>query len=313
MLIRLGYACISETLAVTSSSSYTYTQFCKDEDDTKLDQVIRSNLEALEQILVYNIKNHIHFYRLSSGIIPLATKAGVLYDYVEPYRKEYQRLGQIIKESNMRVDFHPNEYCVLNSMREEVVLQSIEILKYHYQLLEQLGIKNKVLILHIGSMAGGKIRSLSRFCRVFAQLDPKIQRAIAIENDDKVYNIDDCLELSKRLNIPIVFDYHHHICNPGKLTMDEFLPQVFQSWKGCRPKIHFSSPKSKQKKEFRSHHDYIDSDVFLAFLQKIEKYFWDIDVMIEAKKKDEALFRLIREIKYKTDYQFVDDTSFFIS
>ena len=34
--------------------------------------------------------------------------------------------------------------------------------------------------------------------------------------------------------------------------------------------------------------------------------------MIEAKKKDEAMFRLIREIKYKTEIQFLDDTSFML-
>ena len=32
--------------------------------------------------------------------------------------------------------------------------------------------------------------------------------------------------------------------------------------------------------------------------------------MIEAKMKDDALFRLVRELKYKTNYKFIDDTSF---
>ena len=34
--------------------------------------------------------------------------------------------------------------------------------------------------------------------------------------------------------------------------------------------------------------------------------------MIEAKMKDEALFRLVRELKYKTDYKFIDDTTFIV-
>ena len=34
--------------------------------------------------------------------------------------------------------------------------------------------------------------------------------------------------------------------------------------------------------------------------------------MIEAKSKDDALFRLIRQIKYNTNYKFIDDTSFMI-
>ena len=32
--------------------------------------------------------------------------------------------------------------------------------------------------------------------------------------------------------------------------------------------------------------------------------------MIEAKAKDEAMFKLIRELKYKTNYYFINDTSF---
>ena len=44
--------------------------------------------------------------------------------------------------------------------------------------------------------------------------------------------------------------------------------------------------------------------------EKIKKYNVDIDVMIEAKAKDDALFRLVRELKYKTNYKFIDETSF---
>ena len=38
----------------------------------------------------------------------------------------------------------------------------------------------------------------------------------------------------------------------------------------------------------------------------------DVDIMLEAKAKDEALFKLIRQLKYKTDYTFFDETSFYI-
>ena len=62
----------------------------------------------------------------------------------------------------------------------------------------------------------------------------------------------------------------------------------------------------------RSHHDYIESDSFITFIESIKHLNYDVDIMIEAKKKEEALFRLIRELKYKTNYQFIDDTSFIV-
>ena len=74
--------------------------------------------------------------------------------------------------------------------------------------------------------------------------------------------------------------------------------------------MHFSSPKGK--KDFRSHSDYIDGDEFIKFIEILKKYDRDVDIMLEAKEKDDSLFRLIRYIKYKTNYVFVDDTSFIV-
>ena len=34
--------------------------------------------------------------------------------------------------------------------------------------------------------------------------------------------------------------------------------------------------------------------------------------MLEVKGKDDSLFRLVRYIKYKTDYKFIDDTTFLV-
>lgn len=310
--VRLGYACISDTLKVTSSSTYSYSNFIKEQDFLKLDRVILSNFFALESILKYNIKNNIHFYRLSSNLIPLATKKEVDFDYINKYKFYYRNLGKMISDSCMRVDFHPSEYCVINSVKKEVVNQSIELLEYHYNLLDALNIKDKMLVIHVGNGALGKKNAISRFCNVFLTLDKKIQDIIAIENDDKVFNIDDCLLISKRIGIPVVFDYHHNQCNPGEMKLEEALNEVFASWRGKKVKMHFSSPKSKLKREFRSHHEYIESDSFINFLEFLKKYNYDIDIMIEAKKKDEALFRLVREIKYKTEYLFLDDTSFIV-
>lgn len=312
MEIRLGYACISETLNLTTSSTYTYTNYIKTHDFDKLDHIIISNLRNLEEILQYNIKNQVHFYRLSSKLIPLATKKEVEFDYIKKYKDIYQKLGKIIHDNNLRIDFHPDQFCVLNSIHEETVENSIEILKYHYQILDAFNIKDKVLILHIGSNVFGKEKSLQRFIKNFRNLPKYLQEVIAIENDDKIFTIEDCIYLNEVLGIPIVLDYHHFICNHIDHHIENYLDTIFSSWKGKTPKVHFSSPKNLTKKEIRSHHDYINSDDFISFLQMIKDYHYDIDIMIEAKKKDEALFRLVRLLKYKTDYEFIDNTTFLI-
>lgn len=310
MQIRLGYACITETLPITTSHTYTYTNFLKEKDYQKIDSIIKLNLFSLKKILIYNIKNNIHFYRISSNLIPLATKNDVSFDYLTPYKKDYQEIAALIKNNNLRVDFHPSEFCVINSTKKEVVKQSIDILKYHYNLMKILQITNQVLVVHIGSSAFGKKNSITRFCHNFMLIPKEIQKVIAIENDDKVFNIDDCLEITRRLSIPIVFDYHHHFCNPGTLSLEDTFPLIIESWHQKIPKVHFSSPKGLAKNTIRSHSDYIDSEEFIKFIKKIAKYNSKVDIMLEAKKKDEALFKLVRELKYYQDFPFSDETTF---
>lgn len=311
MIIRLGYACITETLTgITTSSSYTYTNYTKEHNKTKLDRIIKSNLTDLGKILDYNISNNIHFYRLSSKLIPLATKKEVVFNYLSKYDKYYEYLSKKIEDSRMRVDLHPDQFCVLNSTNKDVVKNSIEILKYHYNILNKLKIKNKVLVLHVGSNAFGKSNSLTRFINNYMALPKSIRDTIVVENDDKVFNIKDCLYLNEKLNVPIVLDYHHHFCNNDGINLYDYIEDIFNTWKNINPKVHFSSPKNLTKKEIRSHNDYIDSNKFIEFVEDIKHFDYDIDIMIEAKKKDEALFRLIRELKYKTNYKFIDDTTF---
>jgi len=304
--VRLGYVAISMAVDATSSSLYTYTEYLKNNSLDKLDKVIISNLEGLEKIIDYNLFNNIHFYRMSSKLIPLATKGDVIFDYIDKYREYYDRIGKKITDSGMRVDFHPDQYTVLNSTKKEVVNSSVETLKYHYKLLDALGIKDKVILIHVGSSVFGKDNSIRRFINNFKSLPKYLQKVIAIENDDKVFNIDDVIKLSDKLNIPIVLDYHHYKCNSSEIDY----VKVFDSWGNIVPKIHFSSPKSSR--EFRSHNEYINSDDFIRFIEEIKIYNKDVDIMLEAKGKDDALFRLVRELKYKTNYKFIDETTFVV-
>ena len=314
MLVRLGYAVISKTLeAQKLFRTLTYTNYLKEGTGTKkLEEIILHNLNGLEEILKYNVKNNIHFYRLSSSLIPLATHNNVDYDYESKIKDTLQHIGSYINANNLRIDTHPDQYCVLNSVRNEVVLASIQTLKYEASILNMLKIKKPLIILHVGSSEGGKEEGIKRFKQNFLKLDNEIKKMIAIENDDKVYNIKDTLSLCEDLEVPMILDYHHHICNNDNLDINTYLPKIFATWQKITPKIHFSSPKSKLKRDFRAHHDYINVQDFIAFMQILKKFNQDVDIMIEAKMKDEALFRLVRELKYLTNYNFLDDTSFII-
>ncbi len=314
---RLGYVSLPKTLSITSSKTITYTHY--QAMDSKLQKahltsLVEQNLEALFEILKYNVKNQIHFYRLTSNLIPLATLETVPFDYITPFRKQYQAIGNYILENHLRVDMHPDQYCVLNSSQPKVVKGAFTILDYHARILDAMNLPDAKLILHVGSSQGGKKRSISRFIHNFQKLPSSIQKRIILENDDKVYTVTDVLALCKALNVPMVLDYHHFLCHNNKELISDFYPAIFATWEKEKlpPKVHFSSPKNRTKKDFRSHHDYIQVDDFICFLEEVKSYTSTLDVMIEAKQKDVALFQLIRELKYKTDYRFIDETTFIV-
>lgn len=313
MKVRLGYVAISKALNITSSSTITYTNYVnKNYTVEKLNEIIKNNLDDLKEIMTYNVKNNFHFYRLTSKLIPLATHDKVSFDYITPFKKEYQEIGKIINDNSLRIDTHPDQYAVLNSTDKKIVKNTFQILKYHYEILKALNISQPKIILHVGSSACGKKASITRFINNFNKLPEYIKKCIAIENDDKVYNVKDVLYLCEKLNIPMVLDYHHYVCNNDGEKLEYYIKSILNTWKDLTPKFHFSSPKSMLKKEFRSHNEYVNVDEFIKFLNLLKPYNKDVDIMLEAKAKDDAISRVIRQLKYKTNYKFIDESTFII-
>lgn len=312
MKINLGYVALPITLDITSSHTMTYTRYQmlgSELGNAQLHKIILSNFDALEKILYYNYKNKIHFYRLTSNLIPLATHSKVHYDFYEQYKERYKKIGELIRDYHIRVDMHPDQYCVINSIHNDVVDASIRLLNHHVKIMELMGIEMK-LVLHMGGGTYGKKAGMNRFMKVFRSLNPKVQSKIILENDDKLYHAEDVLEVCRMLEIPMVLDYHHHLCNPSKTSITMLLPKIYETWKkeNLVPKIHFSSPSSAR--DFRSHHDYIEMGHFIDFVELLKQYERDVDLMIEAKKKDEALFRLVRQLRFNN--YVLDGTTLFL-
>ena len=295
MKIRLGYACISNAIKDTSSSNLTYSYFKKlgNLGYDKLESVITSNLKSLEKILKYNVKNDIYFYRMSSRIIPLLTHPNVNID-LNKYKAYFVNIGKIINDNKMRVDLHIDPYYVLNSVNNNVVQSTINICKIYRNMFNLMKIKSNI-IFHIGGKTISKEEGIKRFIKNYNLLDKDIKDLIIIENDDKIYNILDCIEISKKTSVKICVDYHHFKCNNCGENIKDYLKNIFSVYKEL-PKMHFSSPKSK--KEFRAHSEYVDVKEFVDFLSILKEINMDLDIMIEAKMKDDALFRLVRQLKY---------------
>ena len=240
---------------------------------------------------------------MTHTMFPLLTHPNVSIDYKEIFKDDFKRLKETISRYNIRIDTHPDEFCLLTSEKINVTNNSIEILKFHLEIFKLLGINGKC-ILHIGSSKPTKEEALNRFKINYNKLPNELKNLIILENDDKTYTVTDTLLISEELNIPMVLDYHHYICNHEKNErLDKLLPRIIKTWENTNlnPKMHFScSLNSKQK---RNHSTYLNYNSFIKFLKLLKPLNTDIDVMLEAKGKDEALFRLVRQLKFYKDFK----------
>lgn len=320
MKIRLGYVAISMKLGkkVTSSSSVTFKNYSKlsskEERLNKLKTVALSNLDDLARILKYNAENNIHFYRITSALIPLVTHPEVGYwGHREIFKKDFEYIGRIINENHMRVDTHPDEFNVLNSTNPRVVANTKLNLICQTEWFEDMNYKEGKMVLHVGGATGGKEEGIKRFIDNFNEYPEEITSRLIIENDDKTYTAKEVLNLCENLNIPMVLDVHHHNCNNNGEEVQELIERIFNTWnkENIPPKIHFSSPREFEND--RKHADYINGEDFVKFLEKAKIIDRDFDVMLECKMKDEALYKLSEDIKrIKPEYEWVDESTFIV-
>lgn len=303
MNIRLGYVAIALSLPkITTSSTVTYSNYCKlksDEDKlNKLKKVTLSNITALEDILKFNIEKDIHFYRLTSKLVPLSTHPDVMWDYLKYFERDFKSIGALVCKNNLRIDTHPDEFNVLNSTKPHVVQNTITNLSDQLKWFKAMNYSNGKMILHIGGGEGGKDAGLNRFKENIKLFPKDIVDTLIIENDDKLYTAKETLSLCEDLNLPMVLDVHHHYCNKNNDdSLLDILPKVFNTWinQPLPAKFHYSTPRDGSKD--RKHADFINAMDFIEFIEKSIPFNKDMDIMLEAKQKDLALFQLVNDIK----------------
>jgi UV DNA damage endonuclease len=301
MKIRFGYVANALGLWDASpSKTLTFARYSalpKNERMEKLKSVTAQNLQHTKRILYYNIAHEIELYRFSSSLVPLATHPEVMWDFLTPFKNEWEEIGNLVQLFELRVSFHPNQFTLFTSQREEVTTNAVKDMEYHFRMLKAMNALDTGLInIHIGGAYGDKNSSLNRFHQNLKNLPKEIKMLMTLENDDKTYDIRETLITCEKENIPMVLDYHHFMANTGECDLALYLHRIFKTWNNSTivPKVHISSPKSDQA--YRSHADFVSLDFVLPFLKMAKELNQDFDIMIEAKQKNLAMQRLVDEI-----------------
>jgi len=222
-------------------------------------------------------------------------------NWYELFQSEFEQIGFFIRENDIRVSMHPDQFVVLNSPNSRIIENSISELKYHCMVLDAMRLDETAKVqIHIGGVYGNKIEALTRFARTYNTLDNAIRRRLVIENDDHLYHLRDCLELNRQINIPSVFDiFHHELLSNGE-PLKFALGEAMSTWdknKDGLPIIDYSSPHMGNNEESikgrrGKHAERIDAKLFKKFLKETESL--NFDVMLEIKDKEKSALKALR-------------------
>ncbi|MFX1376338.1 MAG: UV DNA damage repair endonuclease UvsE [Promethearchaeota archaeon] len=290
--MKIGYPCININLNCRSSRTFRLKSY----SEKRLVETIENNLNCLEKILKFNYENGILFFRITSDLIPFASHPIMSFDWQNHFKNKFKLIGSYIKESDMRITMHPGQYTVLNSINLNVVSNSIDELKYHAEVLDLLELDSSAkIITHIGGVYGNKPESLKRFIERYKKLDYNLKNRYVIENDDKSYNLKDCLFVHENTGVPIILDIYHHLCNNSGESIKEAIKKISKTWKkeDGLPILHYSS--EHPIKGMCSHADEIDLNHFADFINESRDF--EYDVMLEIKNKEKSVIQAIKILK----------------
>jgi UV DNA damage endonuclease len=135
-------------------------------------------------------------------------------------------------------------------------------------------------------------------------LSSTARKYLTIENDEKSFNLDDCLKISSMCGVPVVFDTFHEECyvhsHPDEIhvPVEENLERLVKTWTSRKksPMSHVSNQKKGSK--VGTHSDFIERLPSILTTYALKCPDGKLWVDVEAKAKEEAIFDLLKKHKH---------------
>ncbi|KAI0968750.1 UV-endonuclease UvdE [Xylaria arbuscula] len=263
-----------------------------------------ANARDIVKMIRWNDKYGIKFMRLSSEMFPFASHEEYGYRLATFASDILAEAGRVAGALGHRLTTHPGQFTQLGSPRSEVVRNAVRDLEYHNEMLSLLRLpqqldKDAIMIIHMGGVFGDKTATLRRFRQEYWQLSDGIKARLVLENDDVSWTVHDLLPVCEELNIPLVLDYHHHNImfdrdqlREGTKDIMDLYPRIKATWdrKGITQKMHYSEPcpDAVTPRQRRKHRPRV---------MTLPPCPDTMDLMIEAKDKEQAVFDLMRNFR----------------
>jgi len=218
----------------------------KDVAVNKLWELMQHNIESARLLVekVGTFDENLRMVRLSSDLLAMYTEPSWRWFYqqsdVRDYcQREFLRVGNSARQNNVRISFHPGQWCVLASSNPEIVTRSLEEFEYHVAMASWMDFGRRFQDIKINIHLSGK-QGTQGFRDSYQRLSPEARNCITIENDEISYGLEDCLSISDI--VPIVLDLHHNWVKEGTYIdpNSDSIKRVVDSWRGVRPTMHYS-------------------------------------------------------------------------
>lgn len=296
MLRRLGYVAMALSLPDAATNR---TCRLRNATPARLAELIEANLRGLERVVAFNAERGIRLYRISSDVVPFASHPVNGLRWWEEFAPLLAGIGGLVRRHGMRVSMHPGQFTVLNSLDPAVAEASAAEVLWHVRFLDALGVDASArIVIHVGGMAEGREPAMARFVDAVRALPEPARRRLVVENDERLFSAEDVLEVSRETGLPVVFDWLHHRANPGTVRTERaaraLVARCFATWRRADgvPKVHLSSQARGAPRG--AHAGWVRVRDALALLAVAPRR--PFDCMIEAKRKELALFRLRRDL-----------------
>lgn len=286
--------------------------------ERKLSDLSFGNIESVRRLVerVATLPVNLRMARIGSDVLPVYTEPTYSYFYKDSaIRNELSRrfaeVGELARSNDVRLSFHPGQFCVLASASDDIVSRSIEEFEYHVDMARWMGYGSSwhdhgfKINVHVSGRRGPQ-----GIIDILPRLSPEARNLITIENDENGHGLDDILTLED--HVALVLDIHHHwIRNAEYIDIqDDRVQRVIRSWRGIRPVLHYSVSREDmlsghdpatlpdmltlqkighKRQKLRAHSDFYWNDACNQWALGFWSHF---DIQAECKSKNLGSFQL---------------------